>query len=104
VKEQLQRVRTHLDLPTLGDPSVVLMSHTRQENTFLCQPQQRNTAGRIFGAWTGNPVCTSECLPTQRRQRVCAHRWLHHAARVRARLRHVVRVWRQPTHVSAPMP
>ena len=44
-------MRTHLDLPTLGDPSVVLMSQTRQENTFLCQPQQRNTAGRVFGGF-----------------------------------------------------
>ena len=47
----LGEARKRVDLPALADNAAVLMSKTRLENTFLCQPQQRNMAGRIFGGF-----------------------------------------------------
>eukprot|EP00037_Helgoeca_nana_P012824 m.117109 g.117109 ORF g.117109 m.117109 type:complete len:466 (+) comp21674_c0_seq1:156-1553(+) len=32
-------------------PSLALLAQTRQENSFICQPQHRNTSGRIFGGF-----------------------------------------------------
>ncbi len=43
---------THLqELPALAAADGVLMPATRQHNTFICQPQQRNTHGRVFGGF-----------------------------------------------------
>lgn len=38
-------------MPTLADPSEVLLAETRLHNALIAQPQQRNTAGRIFGGF-----------------------------------------------------
>jgi acyl-coenzyme A thioesterase 9 len=43
------RASAALLMPALADPGAVLMSQTRQGNVFVCQPQHRNTADRIFG-------------------------------------------------------
>jgi acyl-coenzyme A thioesterase 9 len=36
---------------------VLLMDDTSLENTFTCQPQQRNMHGRIFGGFLMRWVC-----------------------------------------------
>jgi acyl-coenzyme A thioesterase 9 len=38
-------------MPALADPGVVLIRHTNLENAIICQPQQRNMHGRIFGGF-----------------------------------------------------
>ena len=38
-------------MPALADPDVVLIRHTKLENAIICQPQQRNMHGRIFGGF-----------------------------------------------------
>jgi acyl-CoA hydrolase len=54
----------------------MLIGETTQRNTFVCQPQQRNTAGRVFGGFlmrrayelafaTAYQVRRSSCLPTR---------------------------------------
>jgi len=40
-----------LAMPSLANPGDVFLSETRLQNTFLTMPQQRNTAGRIFGGF-----------------------------------------------------
>ncbi len=40
-----------LDLPALARGDAVLMQHTKLQNTFTCQPQQRNMHGRVFGGF-----------------------------------------------------
>ncbi|GAQ88735.1 Acyl-CoA thioesterase [Klebsormidium nitens] len=57
-KEQRDRMeaflaagRTMLELPALADRNSMLIRDTRLENAFLCQPQQRNMHGRIFGGF-----------------------------------------------------
>ena len=45
----LTQARTVAALPALAPPGVLLSSSTALSNTFVCQPQQRNLAGRIFG-------------------------------------------------------
>jgi hypothetical protein len=47
----LQQARAAADLPALAPPDALLMSATSLENTFTCQPQQRNMHGRIFGGF-----------------------------------------------------
>lgn len=37
------------DMPALAHPNAVLIRSTSLENSFLCQPQSCNTAGRVFG-------------------------------------------------------
>lgn len=39
------------DLPALATDNAVLMSQTALQNTFICQPQQRNMHGRVFGGF-----------------------------------------------------
>jgi acyl-coenzyme A thioesterase 9 len=39
------------DMPSLVDPNSILMRKTQLENIFICQPQNVNTAGRIFGGF-----------------------------------------------------
>ena len=62
---QIQQLAAHKGQPTksngvcshVADPHVLLMDETSLENTFTCQPQQRNMHGRIFGGflmrWVG---------------------------------------------------
>lgn len=40
-----------LTMPTLANKSDILLSDTRLHNALITQPQQRNTAGRIFGGF-----------------------------------------------------
>jgi acyl-coenzyme A thioesterase 9 len=39
------------DMPALGNPKHILMHLTCLENSFVCQPQNVNTAGRVFGGF-----------------------------------------------------
>eukprot|EP00596_Hydrurales_sp_CCMP1899_P003825 CAMPEP_0119038526 /NCGR_PEP_ID=MMETSP1177-20130426/7498_1 /TAXON_ID=2985 /ORGANISM="Ochromonas sp, Strain CCMP1899" /LENGTH=471 /DNA_ID=CAMNT_0007001231 /DNA_START=164 /DNA_END=1576 /DNA_ORIENTATION=- len=39
------------DMPALARPNAVLMKYTALENSLLCQPQNVNTAGRVFGGY-----------------------------------------------------
>lgn len=39
------------DMPALADRNSILMQDTRFENVYICQPQQRNMHGRIFGGF-----------------------------------------------------
>ena len=47
----LEEARAKQDLPALADPNAVLQPQTSLENTFTCQPQQRNMHGRVFGGF-----------------------------------------------------
>lgn len=39
------------DMPAIAHPNAVLMRSTALENSFICQPQNGNTAGRVFGGF-----------------------------------------------------
>lgn len=39
------------DLPALADRDSILIRDTYHENSLMCQPQQRNIHGRIFGGF-----------------------------------------------------
>ncbi|KAJ4823662.1 hypothetical protein Tsubulata_019757 [Turnera subulata] len=43
--------RVFCDMPALADRNSILIKDTRHENSLICQPQQRNTHGRIFGGF-----------------------------------------------------
>ncbi|KAJ1290436.1 hypothetical protein BS78_02G243000 [Paspalum vaginatum] len=43
--------RVFADLPALADRDSILLKDTRLENSLVCQPQQRNLHGRIFGGF-----------------------------------------------------
>ncbi|XP_062081453.1 acyl-coenzyme A thioesterase 2, chloroplastic [Humulus lupulus] len=43
--------RIFCDMPALADRDSILLRDTRQENSLICQPQQRNIHGRIFGGF-----------------------------------------------------
>uniref|UniRef100_A0A0E0ETW0 HotDog ACOT-type domain-containing protein n=1 Tax=Oryza meridionalis TaxID=40149 RepID=A0A0E0ETW0_9ORYZ len=43
--------RVFSDLPALADRDSILLKDTRLENSLICQPQQRNLHGRIFGGF-----------------------------------------------------
>lgn len=47
----LAEARTAADLPALAAGDAVLMPLTTLHNTFICQPQQRNMHGRMFGGF-----------------------------------------------------
>ena len=47
----LAEARTARDLPALSAGDAVLMPQTSLSNTFICQPQQRNMHGRMFGGF-----------------------------------------------------
>ena len=53
VAELLAEAQQALAMPALAavDAGTVLMPDTRLENSLICQPQQRNTAGRVFGGF-----------------------------------------------------
>ncbi|CAH9074603.1 unnamed protein product [Cuscuta europaea] len=43
--------RIFCDMPALADRNSILLRDTRLENSLICQPQQRNIHGRIFGGF-----------------------------------------------------
>ncbi|XP_017630464.1 acyl-coenzyme A thioesterase 2, chloroplastic isoform X1 [Gossypium arboreum] len=43
--------RIFCDMPALADRESILLRDTRLENALICQPQQRNIHGRIFGGF-----------------------------------------------------
>lgn len=47
----VERGSAMADMPALAHPNAVLMSQTELENCFLCQPQNVNTAGAVFGGF-----------------------------------------------------
>jgi acyl-coenzyme A thioesterase 9 len=47
----VERGSSMVDMPALAHPNAVLMSRTALENCFLCQPQNVNTAGAVFGGF-----------------------------------------------------
>ncbi|KAL4433426.1 hypothetical protein ABPG77_010279 [Micractinium sp. CCAP 211/92] len=47
----LAAAKRKADLPALAEPQQLLMDDTSLENTFTCQPQQRNVHGRVFGGF-----------------------------------------------------
>ena len=47
----LAEARAIADLPALAAGDCVLMRDTTASNTFVCQPQQRNLHGRVFGGF-----------------------------------------------------
>ncbi|XP_020598477.1 acyl-coenzyme A thioesterase 9, mitochondrial [Phalaenopsis equestris] len=51
LKNLLAEGRVFCDLPALADRDSILIRDTRLENSLICQPQQRNLHGRIFGGF-----------------------------------------------------
>ncbi|XP_058094330.1 acyl-coenzyme A thioesterase 2, chloroplastic [Magnolia sinica] len=51
LKALLAEGRVFCDMPALADRDSILMRDTRLENSLICQPQQRNLHGRIFGGF-----------------------------------------------------
>lgn len=51
LKDILFEGRILCDMPALADRDAVLIRHTKLENAIICQPQQRNMHGRIFGGF-----------------------------------------------------
>ena len=49
--ELLAGAKPLLAMPTLADPREILFSETTLQNALIAQPQQRNTAGRVFGGF-----------------------------------------------------
>ncbi|KAL4451607.1 hypothetical protein ABPG75_007269 [Micractinium tetrahymenae] len=47
----LAAAKRKMDLPALAEPHQLFMDETSLENTFTCQPQQRNVHGRVFGGF-----------------------------------------------------
>ena len=43
--------RVFCDMPALADRDSILIRDTCHENSLMCQPQQRNIHGRIFGGF-----------------------------------------------------
>lgn len=43
--------RIFCDMPALADRNSILLRDTHLENSLICQPQQRNLHGRIFGGF-----------------------------------------------------
>ena len=55
----LNKARVLIDMPSLAQPDAMLMSDTALQNTFTCQPQQRNIHGRVFGGFLMRSVICS---------------------------------------------
>ncbi len=56
LENALSRGKALQNLPCLAGPGV-LMSSTALENTFICQPQKCNTAGKVFGGYLIHEAC-----------------------------------------------
>ncbi|XP_058756165.1 acyl-coenzyme A thioesterase 2, chloroplastic isoform X1 [Vicia villosa] len=54
LKDLLAEGRIFCDMPALADRDSILLRDTSLENSLLCQPQQRNIHGRIFGGFLMN--------------------------------------------------
>ncbi|KAI8005078.1 hypothetical protein LOK49_LG08G01972 [Camellia lanceoleosa] len=51
LKELLAEGRVFCDMPALADRDSILIRDTCHQNSLICQPQQRNIHGRIFGGF-----------------------------------------------------
>ncbi|KAJ0260002.1 Uncharacterized protein HA466_0062670 [Hirschfeldia incana] len=51
LNDLLAEGRVFLDMPALADRNSILIKDTYHENSLICQPQQRNIHGRIFGGF-----------------------------------------------------
>lgn len=51
LNELLTEGRIFSDMPALADRNSILLRDTHLENSLICQPQQRNIHGRIFGGF-----------------------------------------------------
>ncbi|GFY81275.1 thioesterase/thiol ester dehydrase-isomerase superfamily protein [Actinidia rufa] len=51
LKELLSEGRIFCDMPALADRDSILIRETCLQNSLICQPQQRNIHGRIFGGF-----------------------------------------------------
>ncbi|KAF7825912.1 acyl-coenzyme A thioesterase 9, mitochondrial-like [Senna tora] len=51
LKALLAEGRIFCDMPALADRDSILLRDTHLENSLICQPQQRNIHGRIFGGF-----------------------------------------------------
>lgn len=51
LRDLLREGRVLCDMPALADRDSILIKDTRLENALICQPQQRNLHGRIFGGF-----------------------------------------------------
>ncbi|KAM7486498.1 hypothetical protein LguiA_002507 [Lonicera macranthoides] len=51
LNELLAEGRVFSDMPALADRDSILMKDTCHQNSLICQPQQRNIHGRIFGGF-----------------------------------------------------
>ncbi|XP_078152910.1 acyl-coenzyme A thioesterase 2, chloroplastic-like [Carex rostrata] len=51
LRNLLAEGRVFCDFPALVDRNSILLRDTRLENALICQPQQRNLHGRIFGGF-----------------------------------------------------
>ncbi|KAL6338508.1 hypothetical protein AAG906_020609 [Vitis piasezkii] len=51
LEELLAEGRIFCDMPALADRESILLRDTCLENSLICQPQQRNIHGRIFGGF-----------------------------------------------------
>lgn len=49
--EMLSEGRIFCDMPALADTDSILIKDTCLQNSLMCQPQQRNIHGRIFGGF-----------------------------------------------------
>jgi hypothetical protein len=58
LQEALAASRLLVAMPALADPLAVTAEETSLSNAFVCQPQQRNMHGRIFGGFLMRWVCT----------------------------------------------
>ncbi|KAL3154228.1 hypothetical protein ABBQ32_013731 [Trebouxia sp. C0010 RCD-2024] len=47
----LAEARAMTDMPSLTSGNAMLIRDTAMQNTFVCQPQQRNIHGRVFGGF-----------------------------------------------------
>ncbi|KAL4433423.1 hypothetical protein ABPG77_010276 [Micractinium sp. CCAP 211/92] len=50
-EQLLSAAKTRRNLPALAESHQLFMDDTSLENTFTCQPQQRNMHGRVFGGF-----------------------------------------------------
>lgn len=51
LNELLAEGRVFSDMPALADRDSILLKDTCHRNSLICQPQQRNIHGRIFGGF-----------------------------------------------------
>lgn len=51
LSQLIDRGSAMIDMPALAHPNAVLMKQTSLENSFICQPQNVNVAGTVFGGF-----------------------------------------------------